>query len=394
MTATAGRDNFPPSGANGAPDLWQFPLGNELVIVRPDVEGLFLLNSTARLLWEERSRGATSEEAVRTFVDVFGLSATVARRDVEAMLAQWSAGILAPGGARNVRVRAASMEAFHHHGRSGDAVKFNCVLNGRGFRIILDPGDLVDEISPRLARVCVPVLSADAPISTFTLANGSDRVLIYRDGVCIAEEEKAAGARAILLQEMTRLCETDRSLQAILHAGACGTSAGCVMLAGASHAGKSTLCAALMAQGLFCYSDDSAVIDRAFHVAGMPFPLTLRQSSWQVLESRLGSLERVGIHRRAGAEVCFLPSNLPGSSSPSAPIKALVFVEYQPEATTTLRPLTAFDALLALQSSGFWVEHDRAGIARFLAWLALLPTHRLTYSSIDEAAGAVRDLLA
>jgi hypothetical protein len=235
---------------------------------------------------------------------------------------------------------------------------------------------------------------AAAPVSTFTLANGSDRVFVFRDGVCIAQEEKTAGARAILLQEMTRLCDAGRSLQAILHAGACGTSAGCVLLAGASHAGKSTLCAALMAHGLYCYSDDSAVIDRGFRVAGMPFPLVLRQSSWAVLQSRLARFERAGIHRRAGAEVCFLPSNLPAGSSPSAPVKALVFVEYRPEAVTMLRPLSAFDALLALQRSGFWVEHDRESVVRFLGWLAMLPSRRLTYSSIDEAVGAVQGLLA
>ena len=315
---------FSPPGAGNVPDLWQFPLGNELVIVRPGVEGLFLLNSTARLLWEERSRGASSEEAVQTFVDVFGLSATVARRDVEAMLAQWSAEMLAPRVTRRPRDSDVSVGGASH-----DAVRFECVLNGRGFRVILDAGDLVEEIGPRLARVCVPVLPPGLPVSTFTLVNGSDRVFVYLDGVSVAQEEKTAGARAILLQEMTRLCDTDRGLQAILHAGACGTSAACILLAGASHAGKSTLCAALMAHGFYCYSDDSAVIDRAFRVAGMPFPLMLRQSSRQVLESRLASLERVGIHRRAGAEVCFLPSNLPGSSSPAAPVKALVFVEYQ-----------------------------------------------------------------
>jgi hypothetical protein len=50
----------------------------------------------------------------------------------------------------------------------------------------------------------------------------------------------------------------------------------------------------------------------------------------------------------------------------TAPVKALVFVEFQPEVATTLRSLTAFDTLLALQRSGFRVEHDRESIARFL----------------------------
>ena len=376
------------SGTIRLSDLWQFPLGNELVVVRPGLEGLFLLNSTARVVWEERSRGASTDEVVRKFVDIFGVSAALARRDIEATLAYWSSGVLAPY-ANGLGAADPISNAAHRE----DAVTIHCVLNGQGFRVVLDPGDLVEEISPRLARIAVPDLQRDSLVS-FTLVNGPDRVFIFRDGVFIAQEEKTAGARAILLQEMTRWCDPERVVQAILHAGACGTESGCVLLAGASHAGKSTLCAALTAQGIHCYSDDSAVIDRAFRVAGMPFPLALRKSSWPVLEPRISCLDRISIHRRAGDEVGFLPSNLPQNSSPAAPVKALVFVEYQPLATTQFRPLTAFDALLALQNSGFWVEHDEATIAGFLRWITLLPRHKLTYSSLDEAIAVVGSLLA
>jgi hypothetical protein len=159
------------------------------------------------------------------------------------------------------------------------------------------------------------------------------------------------------------------------------------------------LCAALMAEGLYCYSDDSAVLDREFRVAGMPFPVMLRKSSWPVLESRLACMERVSTHCRAGVEAGFLPSNLPGSTSPSVPVRALVFVEYQSatdhaDAETTLKALTAFESLVGLQRSGFWVEHDRESIDRLVGWIARLPRHRLTYSSIDEAVSAIRGLLA
>jgi len=94
------------------------------------------------------------------------------------------------------------------------------------------------------------------------------------------------------------------------------TDSASVVLAGPSHAGKSTLCTALMTDGLYCYSDDSAVIDDAFRVAGMPFPLMLRKSSWPILKSRLAEPESINVHHRSGIEAGFLPSNLPESSSP------------------------------------------------------------------------------
>ena len=279
--------------------------------------------------------------------------------------------------------------------RNNAAVEINCVVNGRGFRVLLDPGDLVEEIAPRLAPVAVPHLPPDTPFLTFSLANARDRVFVYRDEACIAEEEKTAGARAILLQEMTVRCDADREARVILHAGACGNASDCVILAGATHAGKSTLCAALMARGFYCYSDDSAVLDRQFKILGMPFPLTLRKRSWPVIDSHLPSFTHLApIHRSLGCSVRFLPSNLPANSSPAVTPAALVFVDYRAGASTTVQRLKPFEALLALRQCGFWVEHDRANIAGFLGWIGRLDSCKLTYSLIEEASGVVSGLLA
>lgn len=379
----------------GTPDvfeLWQFPIGDALVVARGDVPGLFFLNGTARHIWDEFNRGAAPAEIVETFVSRYGLPQSLARRDVEGTLARWSQGLLSPGpGNRETRANTSVLGDFESHSA---AVRIDCVLNGRGFRILLEPGDLVEEISPRLGQIAVESLPPGLPFVSFVLVNGEDRVFVFRDGVCIAEEEKTSGARAILLQEMTALCNPGREARVILHAGACGTASGCVILAGASHAGKSTLCAALMAEGFFCYSDDSAILDRHFEVSGMPFPLMLRESSWLVLDSLFPSFRaRTRVHRRFGCDVRFLPSNLPANSSAAVAPKALVFVDYQSDARTELQLVTPFEALLGLRRGGFWVEHDHESIAQFLAWIGRIGCYKLTYSRINEASEAVRGLL-
>jgi hypothetical protein len=375
--------------------LWQFPLGDELVIARRDVQGLFLLNGTARFLWDEVCRGTPVPKIEEDFATRYGVPLALARHDIEATLASWSQGLLCPAPGGNGAPHAVRSSALGDFESKGAVVEINCVLNGRGFRVLLEPGDLVEEIAPRLAPVAVRHLPPDAPFLTFTLVNGNDRVFVFRDKVCIAEEEKTSGARAILLQELTAHCDHGREIKAILHAGACGTASGCIILAGSSHAGKSTLCAALMAEGFLCYSDDSAVLDRQFRVSGMPVPLTLRESSWPVLASRFPAfMDRASVHRRWGCSVRFLGSNMPSNSSPAVDPKALVFVDYRPRASTGLQRLTPFEALTALCQSGFWVEHNRESIARFLAWIGDLNGFRLTYSLLDEASDAVKLLLA
>jgi hypothetical protein len=377
--------------------FWQFPMGDELVVARDDVQGLFFLNGTARFLWDKLNDDSAPPKTIQNFAARYGVPERLARRDIEATLADWSQSLLSPTLWRandNGDVLADHSSILRRLERNR-AVEIDCVVNGRGFRVLLDPGDLVEEIAPRLAPVAVPHLPPDTPFLTFSLANAGDRVFVYRGEVCIAEEEKTAGARAILLQEMTVRCDADRDARVILHAGACGNASECVILAGATHAGKSTLCAALMATGFYCYSDDSAVLDRQFKVLGMPFPLTLRKRSWPVIDPHFASFtDRAPIHRRLGCSVRFLPSNLPANSSPAVTPAALVFVDYRPGASTALQCLKPFEALLALQQCGFWVEHDRWSIAGFLGWIGRLDSYKLTYSLIEEASGVVSGLLA
>jgi hypothetical protein len=369
-------------------------MGDELVVARDDVQGLFLLNNTARFLWEQLNDDSAPAETIQNFAARYGITERLARRDIEATLVGWSRDLVSrtQGNGDPLLDHSFVLRSLE---RNSDAVEIDCVVNGRGFRVLLDPGDLVEEIAPRLAPVAVPRLPPETPFLTFSLANAGDRVFVYRGEECIAAEEKTAGARAILLQEMTVACDPGRDAGVILHAGACGNASDCVILAGATHAGKSTLCAALMARGLYCYSDDSAVLDRQFKVLGMPFPLTLRKRSWPVIDSHIPFFtDRAPIHRRLGCSVRFLPSNLPANSSPAVTPAALVFVDYQPAASTTLQRLKPFEALLALQQCGFWVEHDCASIAGFLGWIGRLESYKLTYSLIEEASDVVSGLLA
>jgi hypothetical protein len=199
------------------------------------------------------------------------------------------------------------------------------------------------------------------PDHIFTLFEEPDGVSLYRNGIRFAKEPLITGARALLLQELTRLAAPNRHLKAILHAGACGTPQAAVILAGPSFSGKSTLCAALMDAGFFCYSDDSACLTENFQVAGMPFALALRESPR------------------------FRPSNLAGQSATVPPV-ALIFVNYQRDASECeLHPLSAFDSFIELQKSGFWVQHTESAIASFLHWLATIPRYKLTYSSLPDA---------
>jgi hypothetical protein len=300
-----------------------------------------LLNPTAAWIWENRDLS----DIAPMYADHFHISLQQAEADIRQ--------VLSPG------------------------EKIQTKINDVGFEIYLDGDSLADEIVPRLGAAETSL--SQPPNHIFELRQTPHAVLIYLDGHHLATESLVTSARARLLQELTRLAEPDRAFTTILHAGAIGTSKAAAILAGPSFSGKSTLCAALLESGLLCLGDDSACLTPNFHLAGMPFALSLREGAWPLFPH----LDRPR----------FLPSNLNGTS-PLVPATRLLFVNYDPAATsTTLDHVSTFDALVALNESGFWIEHTQMGITRFLDWLATIPIHRLTYSSLSDAVSSVKSLL-
>ena len=335
--------------------VWQFALEDALVLARPDLEVLFGLNPTAEFLWLQFVSHNSSSSVATLLSNRFAIPLEQAREDAQATFQSFSEFLSlsapAPLGPKDEPTDAPFFSA-------------NYEIQSVRFHLNLSSQALAQEIAPRLSALQVP--NAD-PHHTFSLYEEVDGVSLFRNGVRFARESLVTGSRALLLQELIRLAVPNRDFRAILHAGAVGTPNACVILAGASLSGKSTLCCAMMQAGMLCYSDDSACFTPEFEVAGMPFALAMREG------------ER------------FRPSNL--GHSPAAPPVALVFVNYQPGAPIVLEPLSAFESFLKLQESGFWVEHTEASIGSFLRWLSDVPRYQLTYSAPPDGISTVSALL-
>jgi hypothetical protein len=193
---------------------------------------------------------------------------------------------------------------------------------------------------------------------------------------------------------MARLARPGTDWLAILHAAACGTADRCVILPAATNSGKSTLTAALMHSGLHVFSDDSAAIDRQTRqVVSLPFALMVRKGSWPVLAPYFPELNSTPIFFRNGDYVRFLQPPLDPTIG-SASAQCLLFVRYEPGAPAQIRPLTAFENLLELQKSGFWVPHQRDTIAQFVSLVQSLPGFQITYSELPDAISLVHRLLS
>jgi hypothetical protein len=123
----------------------------------------------------------------------------------------------------------------------------------------------------------------------------------------------------------------------------------------------------------------------------MPFPVMLRPGSWPLIEHRFPAFKDAPVYRRWETNVRFLT---PVVANGPAPVTALVFVRHEPAAETQLAELSVLDSLVGLQRSGFWVEHTRETIERFLGWLAGIRRYNLGYAGLEEAEGIIVELAA
>ncbi len=264
-------------------------------------------------------------------------------------------------------------------------------LRASRIRLRIHEPELVDEVLPRLESLRSS--NHGDPDSVFDLWQNEGTTCLARGRQIIASEENPNAIRSILLQEMVRCTEKTRKWNAILHAGACGIGDSCVLIAGQSHSGKTTLSAALMASGLKFYCDDSAALsEEDGRISPMPFRMMVREGSWKVLHTKYPEVLSSPVFRRWGQNVRFVDPLASQLAASPGLATALVFVSYSPEHELSLNPISPFEALLKLQESGFWVEHEKQSISRFLAWLQKIPAFTLAYSDLDAAISAVRKL--
>ena len=362
-----------------------------LVIPRREPR-LFLLNPTARTIWEELAQGVPPDDVAAGLAARYGVPLAQVWADVEAIVAEWQAQDLlteecprqpsADGAAVGVGARPPVARRLH--------VERIYRLCGHPIRVRFGSPVTEQLFHPAAAHREAPQSEA-AHVIDF-VQDGAGFVVTC-NGFDVEHAERAEQALGIVHGRILELSYPDAEWLAVLHAGAVGDEHAAVVMVGESGSGKSTLTAALVHAGLRYLSDDIAPLDHSFRLRPMPVGIGLKQGSWSVLGGhypQLASLPILPDGRRRYLPVpeqrCAPPEGLP--------VTCLVFPCYQADQPTTLRPLSPIEKLERLTHARSWMSLDRRRFGITLDWLKQTPGYELGHASIEDGVRVIKQLLS
>lgn len=367
-----------------------FAVGDNMVVTSPGSSRLYLLNESARYIWENYRRGRSSEQISGRLARRYGIDLATARRDVAATLEGWRDTILSESARPDATAQGISWGALRAKA-SDSPESCDYVVNGSAVRLVLWDRSFARDLDPRLA----PLRRAGqepAPAIVVDVFVDGGNALTFRDRQCVAAESPTAG-RFTVLEQLIRIGWPDTHWTAFLHAGVVSRGGACVVFPAVSGSGKSTLAAALAHAGFDLLTDDMAAVHGpSASMVAVPLAVQLRAGSWPVLRSRFSGIDDLPIFERGGQQLRFLP--LAARQPPAtACSRALLFTQFVKGPEMESRPVTTWEALCRMDVTGFWITPDEDSTRAFLSWLEEIPKFQLTYSDLDDAVTFIRALV-
>ena len=367
--------------------------GPDSVLLHPPSAQLFVLNETARFVWEAYAAGSRLTEITHLLHEQFpDMQESALSRDVQGMVEQWRAidrttlAIDRPTEELPPRVieRRVDVDSRRYACGPYQLMDFTFSIQTDNKRAAAVAKTLFSHLTVEVEQAGFPLvveqedgiwrLSANGE----TFASGNDEAL----GTILHG--------ATLLQSILHT-----EAFAAFHAAVVSRGANCILLPAISGAGKSTLAGYLASQGYGYVTDEVALLTNDFRIKPCPTNIGLKAGSWQVLSEYGYAIDQVPVWQREdGLEVKYLqPPNVQRGDQ-FKEVAAIVFTTYAPDSCTCLAPISPAQALQQLAQAGYdtaaisvqWVED-------MLSWLEETPAYAMVFSNLDEARQQIEQLM-
>lgn len=379
-----------------AKDVCVFPLQDHLVVARTGDRTLFLLNETARVMWELLTSGLDEDEVAFYIAEGVGLPFDTVRAEVETALVSWRAiGILDPD--TSLPGVSADRKRACPHVKPPDQwlSAADYALWGAAFTLRTGDEAMTDLLCPLLDHLRAGAGAVSQ--ATIDVWPDGNRYIVACNGAVTGSEPSAGDALTCVLEAVARCAAPGFDPVAVLHASAVSDGQGVAVLAAPAGHGKSTLTAALGHAGLIYFGDDALPLVEGgapgaslLNAVAMPLAICLKDSSWRPLTSRYPELPSQPVYRRFGRDVRYLvPGEFDNSDAHGVPVGCLLFPHYQRGRQPTLMAISPVEALQRLVTAQAWLSFEPDRLDLLLKWLAHVPAYALEYGSSAQGISLV-----
>ncbi|WP_179318057.1 hypothetical protein [Winogradskyella helgolandensis] len=165
-----------------------------------------------------------------------------------------------------------------------------------------------------------------------------------------------------------------------------------ILFVGKSGKGKSTLCALLAQNGFDLLADDvSPLLSEDQHIYYNPSAISIKTGAFKVLKPLVPNFEdlaTVNLNTSKG-NLKYLPC--PNPDKKHYPCRAIILVNYEPEAPTTLERVSV-KLILETFIEDSWLSPHSLHASQFLNWLNHMELYELTYSDTLSVSVKVKSL--
>ncbi|MGB8144065.1 MAG: PqqD family peptide modification chaperone [Chromatiaceae bacterium] len=366
-------------------------LGAGLVLAKPGGSRLLLLNPTATWLWQAQRIGLSVAEMARALAEQSGVKVETLTTDVMWLVAQWQGdGWLAPQVLGAIPPAPPALPAIAppicwplsapvQSLRLGDT-HIRLRIDDAGLARWLD--DFTSPLTHHPSTTSAPGVHVEGDADAWqVLING-------------ARNADGRGWEAALIATLNALIEVasraEERLLVVHGAGLALPDGRGLLLVAPGGSGKTTLAAALNAEGLTFLNDDVVPVNWDGSLVGLKIPICLKPGSWPVLASRRPELAGMPEMARFGQQVRYLPPRGDGVASARAPV-LLLFPQYQPDATSRLQPLDPAAALQALVEAEAIIRGlTQPKLERLVQWIGAAPAFALSYPDLESGLDLVK----
>jgi hypothetical protein len=352
------------------------PLDEGLIVARRNGDRLFVMNGSARFMWEKRAEGIADADIPRFTALHYGIDVQQAREDFGKTLLRWQAEGLVET-QRNCR----------HY-----------AIGGVPFDVHYPNVALESVVAPIFNHLeCQQNLGNGWSRKDFDFAAEGVQFVLRANGIEILKcSEIDALIEKLALSVVMHAEDSIKGLVSI-HAAAIGTHQHCVLIPGASGSGKSTLAAGLLASGCNSYlTDDISPLDGAsLCIVPVPGALVLKSGSWEAVGSLLPDLYDLAIRRRRGQKVRYWSPPVAQVASGPLPVTAIVFPHFESGRKVELSRLSLLEGVSRLVGAPCVVSAPitTETIGRLSGWARSIPFYTLAYGALADATRTMEDLL-